>query len=353
MFFKTSFLDKRRLGNFAIASKSQFRSVAKDHVRFHVAADRPRLAGGAAAAAAATTSSADQQRLDGNDRVKRSAVRPPPFHDEIKTVADYLQSQGEWVYTRPESTWIRIDNISPMSSLEFMIKGIDAALDAEESRGIIDLDQKWEGEDKVQFLPPMIWIEKQPKWVRNARLILSPFSRPKGWFMQFDNRSIVNALITHAERTPIQCSYKRVKVSVCKVEPVEPTTDDPAVAVVPGPKEYRPVNEDPNSLLDATVSDHTIRVENCPAFATVMSIVNFFSRYDLKNDKESVKKWFARTTDGRIGKRTFLVHFAGADWARAALRERQSMFLPVFNSETNYDKAMGPMLLAQYPKQMW
>jgi hypothetical protein len=361
-FFATTFLEKRPADNFVEFFKPRFRSVAKALVRYR------RAVSGATDRRRDARSTTDSRTDDNNqshdpsprqdDQQQRKKKPLSAFKGEIKIVADYLMSQGEWVYTHPESTWIRIDNISPISSLEFMIKGIDAALDAEESRGIIDLDQKWQGEDKVQFLPPMLWVENQPKWVRNARLILSPFSRPKGWFMQFDNRSIVSALISHAERTPIQCGYKRVKVSVCKVEPVVEAAADTASepeseSVAVGPQEYQPINEDPNSLLDEKISDHTMRVENCPEYASVMSIVNFFGRYDLMNDKESVKRWVARTTDGRSSHHTFLVHFEGAHWARAALRERQSQFLPLFNAETKYDKAMGPMVLAQYPKQMW
>lgn len=258
-----------------------------------------------------------------------------------ETVADYLESCGALRHSISTSTWVRVDNITPISSLDAMIKGIDEALDVEEAEGIIDLDQRWAGEEKIQFLPPMPVVETRPKWVRSARLILSPFSRPKGWFLQFDNRSIVNALLSRALESPVQCSYRAVKISACKVSSTSNADVAPA---------YSPVNEDPNSFFDEKISDHTLRVENCPSFTSTMSIINFFSRYDLKNDVNCVQKWNAITTDGRRSKLTYLVHFDNEYWARAALREKQSTYLPLLNNDNEQG---GPLLLVQYPKQMW
>lgn len=266
---------------------------------------------------------------------------------KVGTVSDYLEKYGELRHVIPKSTWVRIDNIPPISSLDAMISGIDNVLDAEETDGIIDIDQVWnpsDGEETIQILPPMPVVEKNPKWVRNARLILSPFSRPKGWFIQFDNRSIVHALLAKAIDVPVKCSYRAVKVSACKVTLSSETEGAP---------EYSPVNEDANSFLDERISDHTLRVENCPWFTTKMSLINYFSRYDLKDDAECVQKWNAITTDGKRGKSTYVVHFDDEYWARAALREKQSTFLNLNDEAYNVDPRHGPLLLAQYPKQMW
>jgi hypothetical protein len=195
--------------------------------------------------------------------------------------------------------------------------GVKTALDTEQGRGIVDLDAPWETEQDgiIPFVSP-----NSEEWVLTAKVILSPFGRPTGWHLRFQNRSIVHALLTHARETPIRCAWKRVGVKEGKGVSVELSS---------------------SSDNEAHISDATLRVENCSDDTAESVLVRFFSRYDLTQQGASVVQWKGETNDGKVAPRTFLVHFADASWARAALREKQSAFFK--------GKALR---LAQYPKQM-
>jgi len=70
-------------------------------------------------------------------------------------------------------------------------------------------------------------------------------------------------------------------------------------------------------------------------------LINIFSRYDLKPSGTPIVQWHIEKHDKTNVPRTFLVHFADASWARAAVREQQSCLLK------------GKELrLAQFPKQL-
>jgi hypothetical protein len=176
------------------------------------------------------------------------------------------------------------------------------------------------------------------KWVRQAKVILSPFARPNGWYFQFENRSVVFALLRHAQETPIRCTWKETIV-----------------------REYKSANgnngADPvshgNFLLDEGVSDNTLRVENCPYGVTDASLLNFFSRYDLRMDRNAIHRWNGVTSDGKsCPETTVLVHFADASWARAALREKQGTFMSKFGAVVSQFKNPKPLHLEQYPRQI-
>ena len=155
--------------------------------------------------------------------------------------------------------------------------------------------------------------------------------------MQFDNRSVVNSLLKHVQDTPIKCAWKDVNVT-------EYISKDGRVGAPPE-SDNIPVN----SVLDEQVSDHTLRVENVPSVRPAR-LVSFFSRYDLR----SVNQWHGRTSDGKMAPSSvYLVHFADASWARAALREVQGTYMLHHGERMYVDSTKPtPLRLSQYPKQL-
>jgi hypothetical protein len=280
----------------------------------------------------------------------RSGVRIPQrsrqhpqhlFPMDLKTqrcrsLGDHLRAQNDT--TVPSSTWVQVEGISPISTLDAMLAGIQKALNVEEARGLINLDAQWSVGELIPCLPPQQNEsgDKNNMWVRRAKLILSPFGRPTGWYLKFDNRSVVYALLMHAQQTPVLCTWKTVKVQECR------NTGASGEPVSHG-----------NFVLNEHVSDHTLRVENCPASISETSLLNFFSRFDLQYSG-AVQRWEGVTSDGKKAPpTTFLVHFADASWARAALRERQSSFMRKFGSRIVPDeKDPRPLRLVQYPRQI-
>jgi hypothetical protein len=259
--------------------------------------------------------------LKESHRIAKQPPPPPPpptLHEQVQqggTLAMQLESGGEKL---PQSCWVQIENIPPLSSLNAILMGVKTALDTEQGRGIIDLDASFQPEQ--DGILPFVSLDTE-EWVLNAKVILSPFGRPTGWHLRLQNRSIVHALLTHAREAPIRCAWKRVGIKEGKGVSVEPSSIS-----------------DPN---EAHVSEATLRVENCSDDTYEWVLVRFFSRYDLNQEGASVVQWKGETSDGKVAPRTFLVHFADASWARAALREKQSAFLK------------GKTLrLAQYPKQI-
>lgn len=192
-----------------------------------------------------------------------------------------------------------------------MLDGVTAALEEEfkQGGGIIDLD-------KVFFPatpPPVLSAtdeefsktnnDAEHPYVREARLILSPYARPNGWYVRLANRSLAQALLVRDRRdVPLRIASKHVKTKAYVHSGGNP----------PFPGSY------PN------ISDATIRVENCPDGLIKVNFLNFFTRFDLSMEHESVVPWSGETPDGKVASsRTYLVQFADASWARAALRELQ------------------------------
>jgi hypothetical protein len=259
------------------------------------------------------------------------------------SVGEQLHQQGETLV--PTSTWVLVENISPISSLQAMLQGIQEALDTEEIKGIVDLDKNWSNGEPL----PMMNLSATPvataksmnghKWVRKAKLVLSPFGRPTGWYLQFDNRSIVYALLNHSKESTIRCTWREVRVREYKNTEKSGENDDPV--------------SQGNWLLNESISDHTLRVENCPYNVTEASMLNFFSRYDLKSGCKAIELWHGVTTDGKMcPPTTYLVHFADASWARAAIREKQSTYMYKLGEPVKDFKNPKPLRLVQYPRQM-
>jgi hypothetical protein len=259
------------------------------------------------------------------------------------TVGEQLIQQGDMLV--PSSTWVLVENISPISSLEAILQGIQEALDAEEIKGIVDLNKSWSNGEPL----PMMDLSMTPvvtakstnshKWVRKAKLVLSPFGRPTGWYLQFDNQSIVYALLNHSKDNTIRCTWREVRVREYKS--METSVENGG-----------PVSQG-NWLLNESISDNTLRVENCPYQLTEASMLNFFSRYDLKPGCKAIELWHGVTMDGKIcPPTTYLVHFADASWARAAIREKQNTYMYKLGEPVKDYKNPKPLRLVQYPRQM-
>lgn len=250
-------------------------------------------------------------------------------------LGEHLLAQSD--ISVPSSTWVQVEGISPISTLDAILAGIQKALNVEEKHGIINLDALWSRGEPIPCLPRQQHeTVYKDKWVRKAKLILSPFGRPTGWYLQFDNRSVVYALLMHAQHTPVFCTWKAVKIKEYK-----------GIGAVD-----EPINNG-NFVLNERVSDHTLRVENCPANISETSLLNFFTRFDLQCG-DAVQRWEGVTSDGKKAPpTTFLVHFADASWARAALREKQSLFMRKYGCSFVADeKNPQPLRLVQYPRQM-
>lgn len=225
------------------------------------------------------------------------------------------------------SAWIQILDISPNSSLEAMLDVVEKALDEELERGIVNLDKP--------FVPhkaaPMLRItdkelavrrEEQPHpYVAEAKLVLSPFGRPSGWYVRLAHRSLAQALLVrYRSGTDFIISSKKVKVQEYRLEKT-------------GPKFQGSF---------PVISDATIRVENCPNNLKRIFLLNFFSRFDLSMKTESIVPWQGVTPDGKESSSpTFLIHFADPSWARAAIRERQGANINGAN-----------VRLVQFPRQL-
>lgn len=265
-----------------------------------------------------TTTAAGPREIRQRDTVRPrasnprfNAKRPVPNVHNPKLLAEHLQSAGEYV---PTSPWIRVDNSPPLSSLDAMLAGIRKALrQQEEERGILNLDAAWEpGDSSVPFLDAL----DEQDVIRKAHVLLSPFGRPTGWHLKLDNRSLVHALLTHD--TDITCAWKPVKVREISAAETK-------------------IN---HHHLD--VSDATVRVENCPPGTTLVQLINLFSRYDLRTSGgDSIQKWGVQKLETTNVPDMFLVHFADASWARAAVREQQSCHL-----------RGRELRLSQYPRQI-
>jgi hypothetical protein len=260
--------------------------------------------------------------------------------------------------------------------LDALLDGIQHALDIEEKIGIVNLDGEWCNTEPIPFLqssdPTSITNEettstnfstsppnevknknKPHKWVRKARLVLSPYARPTGWYLQFDNRSIVYALLRHAKEHPIRSTWRSVRLKEHRNNHYHNSNDN---------NDDTNGNHDPvsygNFILNDDISDSTLRVENCPYYVTEASMLNFFSRYDLissvgTNNGKPIQLWHGITTDGRVcPPTTYLVHFADRSWARAALREKQGTFMSKMGQPVVDHRNPKPLHLIQYPRQM-
>ena len=300
----------------------------------------------------------------------------PRLPNQLIVLGDHLVAQGEKLI--PISTWVHVEGISPVSSLDAILDGIQHALDIEEENGFVDLDAAWNEGEPIPFLPlsdptqngetttsnstisssELTYDEnistKPHKWVQKAKLILSPYARPTGWYLKFANRSIAYSLLRHAQERPVRSAWRQVRIKEYKHRGTMEQNDDPNTIN----SAQDPISSE-NLILNEEISDATLRLENCPFNVTEASMLNFFSRYDLKssvgvNNSPPIQHWYGTTLDGKECRpTTYLVHFADSSWARAALREKQGTFMSkmgqaVINSSSN----PKPLHLVQYPRQI-
>lgn len=214
-------------------------------------------------------------------------------------LADHLVASGDKV---AKSNWISVDNVSPVTSLSSVLDGIGQALAVEHQRGIINLDAPWEYGLPIPFLD--IQTPPSPKQVL---LKLSTFGRPNGWYVSFENRSIVHALAHHQD--PIYCSWKAIKVM--EIEKPE--------------------------HLNLDISDSTVRIENCLGDINEWLLTRFLARYDVC----SVRPWSCPIRKEHNVPDIYLADFPSPAWARAAVRE------------VKVRNRLGRMIvLAQFPQQL-
>lgn len=261
---------------------------------------------------------AEEKRLTGkkaaprkNDR-DRVSKRAPTRKSNAKQYTSQQQAP-ETMFT--SCSWVQINNIPVLSTLEDVVRSVEEVLEFEKERGIIDLDANdWE---KGESLPLLDLPEEGHEWVLSAKLVLSTYYRPSGWRLEFDNRSIAHALLQHTKHTSsLKCAWKPVTV--------EEWNQDLGNVQTEQEKQQQ------------KISDASIRIENCTEKTTVDHLRHVLRRYDLTTEPNSIQK-LSRSRNDIF----FLVHFANASWARAAVRELQGV---VVNK--------NELRFCQYPKQI-
>ena len=268
---------------------------------------------------------ASQLSLAGAQIVDRSAVppkasKPPPSKVPITNRTTKVaqnsqkkksppprspQPKKEVIPGLPTSSWVIIRNIPPLSTLADVLQSVNEVMDAQAEGGIVDLDAVWKGGGQVTMLES----DSSQEWVRSAHLGLSSQGRPNAWRIQFSNRSVAHAFLEYSRASQFRCAWKPVKVEQW---------------------------EEQQSKEPLEVSDSVIRVENAGDGVTVDNIRHLFRRYDLTREGQSV-----RVFNENMSSKLFLVHFADASWARAAVRELQGVRV-----QQNF------LRLAQYPRQL-
>ena len=93
------------------------------------------------------------------------------------------------------------------------------------------------------------------------------------------------------------------------------------------------------------IDDTFVRIENCPLSLAEDGVRHLLRRYYLsENHSSNIKLWKPQEHEGKShfsDKYTFIVHFADAANARAAVRELQGVIVLTHR-----------LILAQYPKQL-
>ena len=341
--------------------------------------------------------------------------------DSQESVSSFLQKVSKDLVVA-YSPWIEVSNISPVSSLESMVSGINTAmeniilygrngildmnaiLDAEtiddlmrrfdgvqqkegrkrakkfllsqlpqlssipeeekqntepagnwdqnnfsyfgQGGGWNSLDDKLEhressGADKMVNLPEESTVSSP--WIRKCKLKISLTGRPCGWLIQLADTSIARALLKH-ETIRVRCGWKSVNIR---------------------PLSSKEVAKSDRFMVRCgqPITNATVRVEDCPMYVSEYDLLKLFSRFDLadSNRQEAVEQWDAapeilsgkKNPNGIPTSKTFLVHFASAAWARAAIREFQGTTFPPkkfsHHPEVSYSP---PIIMMQYPKQI-
>jgi hypothetical protein len=342
-----------------------------------------------------------RQRGHESTMMKPQYESPPRQRTVAQVLSRSQRKHGNPIIPIPYNEWVVVNNISPISTLEALVEGINDALDTvlTEHGGITDLEALWDPRthngqiqlpqlefDSIfpQHAAVMQTIETAPierdnnhdedkslprrispqddsfRWVQEARMLLSPYGRPLGWKLKFANRSIVYALLARAKGSPVKCGWKTLQVDPWTTQ-VQQQLDDhfpPQEAYVEFAfaKPTRPSKDEENGNiiqpfgnnhlyydnLDVQtldwLDDSVVRVENVDTKVDEQDMLHVFGSYELKTP--SIVRWLGKTNQGIKAPLTFFVRFADADWARAAIREKQR-------------SAVGSkaLLLVQFPKQ--
>lgn len=167
----------------------------------------------------------DNRRDDNNKKAEDTSNLEPTLATSRR-----IKENAKTPQKLASSNWILVSNIPPMSKLSDVISGIEKIIAFEMDKGIIDLEkigdyvssgvnlkQRLGNLNKVGARESFYATEKIdvasgiPLWapgldeelpshmVMEARLHLSPYARPKGWFLRMPSRSIVHAILNHNE----------------------------------------------------------------------------------------------------------------------------------------------------------
>jgi hypothetical protein len=257
------------------------------------------------------------------------------LQDRLLPCADHLDPEGTLL---PKSDWIRVVGTLPVGSLNSMVNSMNRLLMEEAHKGIIDLDAEWN--PFVDAHVPLISVEDYlsspsssssssstpaPSLIDAAHVILSPFGRPSGWRLKLANRSLVYAILARGEQQPLRVGWKVVTMEEYHFSKEREQQEDPAFTHNGG----------------LIVDDTMVRIENCPFDMDANYVRYMVSRYQLAPEGNTVLEWRGTTNDGKVAPLMFIVRFASASWARAAIRECQAT---VVNGKT--------IKLVQYPQQI-
>mmetsp|Transcript_25210 Transcript_25210/g.69511 ORF Transcript_25210/g.69511 Transcript_25210/m.69511 type:complete len:444 (-) Transcript_25210:3807-5138(-) len=296
--------------------------------------------------------------------------KPRRFRNERLPCRQHLDPDGSMGF--PTSDWVQIFGALPMTSLEGILDSIEGILRRElleptrtnqRHGGVVDLDAEWNPVEDHSGAPlvdeildrvPCASEEQRPEFaldndtdgdrdpVKNndngtnnsqveafraikAHVVLSPFGRPTGWNLKLASPSMVNALLSVANDARVRGSI-RIGWRFAKVKEYHP----------------RPVENDHNDTRTMLlVNDTMVRFENCPSDLTEDYLRHMLSRYELTAKGSTIIKWKGRTDDGKAPPLTYVVRFATAAYARAAVREMQGKLL----------KGQAIRLI-QYPRQL-
>ena len=242
------------------------------------------------------------------------------FTDTTLPCRHHLDPQGKKL---PTSSWVQITGTLPITSLNDVLSSIEQLLHNQfTSRdGVVDLEAPWNPirDEDIPLLHMTEDDKDAPYRVQEAHVVLSPFGRPTGWKLKLANPSMVHAL---RKLKCIQVGWKTVQVKV-----IHPETG--------GEKKYAT-----NQVDGYVVDDSMVRFESCPDTMTAEQLRMLMSRFELARSGPTVLPWKKATSDGK-SHNMFIVRFLDASWARAAVREKQSMY-----------RDGRRLRLIQFPKQL-
>ena len=315
-----------------------------------------------------------------NSKHQQQQHRPKPrrFRNERLPCRQHLDPNGSTGL--PESDWVQLFGAFPMTSLDEILESVEGTLRKElfdpaanrnnRGGGVVDLDADWNPTEEdpplvseITYCTPDAPRDDRPEYaldndvrggipddgggndpnpgnssddetddtrvesfrVVKAHVVLSPFGRPTGWNLKLASPSMVNALLSVANNARVRGSI-RIGWRFATVKEHVPT----------------PIKMDPRDTRTMlVVNDTMVRFENCPSDLTEDFLRHLLSRYELTAKGPTIIKWKGRTDDGKAPPLTYVVRFASAAYARAAIREMQGKLL----------KGQAIKLI-QYPKQL-